>query len=197
MLLTALAVLASAVFLARLLPQPARLARSGVADGVSALAAMNALIGAAAWLAYGLAHTLPAVWIVSVFALIPCLWTVVLLRRRATRSDVLWAGLWVAVLVGAGVGGLLAAALGLGVVVTQGPQVVRAFRSDALEGIAPATWWVSILDATTWGAYGLALGDAALIGYGAVLLLAAIAVLARIRWVRAKGPAPAAVLAAR
>ena len=195
MILNALAVLASAVFLARLLPQPARLARSGVADGVSALAALNAVIAAAAWLAYGLVHSLPAVWIVSLFALVPGLWTVGLMRRLVTRGDVLWAGLWIAVLVSAGVGGLLAAALGLGVVVTQGPQVIRAFRTDELDGIAPATWWVSIIDASTWGAYGLALGDVALIAYGVVLLAAAIAVLARMQWVRATVPAPTMTIA--
>jgi len=194
-ILNALAVLASAVFLARLLPQPARLARSGVADGVSALAALNAVIAAAAWLAYGLVHSLPAVWIVSLFALVPGLWTVGLMRRLVTRGDVLWAGLWIAVLVSAGVGGLLAAALGLGVVVTQGPQVIRAFRTDELDGIAPATWWVSIIDASTWGAYGLALGDVALIAYGVVLLAAAIAVLARMQWVRATVPAPTMTIA--
>jgi len=193
--LTALAVLASAVFVARLLPQPARLARLGVADGVSALAAMNAVIAATAWLAYGLVRALPAVWIVSLIALVPGLWTVALLRRVITRSDVLWTGLWVAVLIGAGAGGWLAAALGLGVVVTQGPQVVRAFRSHSVDGLAPATWWVSILDATTWGVYGLALGDPALMGYGVVLLTAAVLVLARIQWVRGRTVVPSVAAA--
>jgi len=194
--LTALAVLASAVFVARLLPQPARLARLGVADGVSALAAMNAVVAATAWLAYGLAESLPAVWIVSLVALVPGVWTVALLRRLITRGDVVWTGLWVAVLLGAGAGGLLAAALGLGVIVTQGPQVVRAFRSHSVDGLAPATWWVSILDATTWGVYGLALGDLALMGYGVVLLTAAVLVLGRIRWVRGRSTVPAIAVSA-
>ena len=196
MVLTALAVLASAVFVARLLPQPARLARLGVADGVSALAAMNAVVAATAWLAYGLAESLPAVWIVSLVALVPGVWTVALLRRLITRGDVVWTGLWVAVLLGAGAGGLLAAALGLGVIVTQGPQVVRAFRSHSVDGLAPATWWVSILDATTWGVYGLALGDLALMGYGVVLLTAAVLVLGRIRWVRGRSTVPAIAVSA-
>ncbi len=169
MTLDLLAILASTVFLIRLMPQPARLARHGVADGVSPLAAMNAAIGAGAWLGYGLLRGLPAVWIVSLLALVPGLWTVALLRRHVVGRDLAWAGLWLAVLVAAGGGGLLAAALGLGVVVTQGPQVVRAFRTRDLGGLSPATWWISILDATTWGAYGLALGDAALMGYGIVL----------------------------
>ena len=184
MTLEVLAVVASVVFLVRLLPQPLRLARHGVAEGVSPLAALNAVVCAAAWLAYGLVEGVLAVWLTSVFALVPGVWAVLLLRRRTTRNDLLLAGAWVAVVLVSAAVGLLAAALGLGVVVTQGPQVLRALRSHDLRGLAPATWWISIIDATTWGAYGIGLGDAALIGYGAVLLTAAVTVLVRIAWVR-------------
>jgi phosphoglucosamine mutase len=50
----ALGYFASAVFLVRLLPQPIRLARDGRPAGVSALAALNAVVSAFAWTAYGL-----------------------------------------------------------------------------------------------------------------------------------------------
>ena len=186
MTLEALAITASIVFILRLLPQPLRLARLGVADGVSPLASLNGLVATSAWLAYGLARGLPVVWIVSVIAVVPGAWTVVLLRSRTRWTDVAWAAAWVATLVVAGAGGLFAAALGVGVVVTQGPQVVRALRSTELGGLAPATWWVSLLDASTWGAYGIALGDAALMGYAVVLGSAALIVLGRIQFVRAR-----------
>src|SRR5207344_2832061 len=111
---------------------------------------------------------LPVVWGVSVVALVPGLWMVVLLRRETKRSDVAAAGSWLGVQVVAAAVGLFAAVLAAGVVVTQGPQVVKAVRESDLSGIAPATWWISVLDAATWGAYGVAIGDAALMGYGVV-----------------------------
>lgn len=177
-----LGIVASGVFLARLTPQPVRLARSGVADGVSALAALNALIAAVAWLVYGLVVDDPVVWVVSLLAVIPGLWAVVLLRRRTVLTDLLAAGTWGLVVVAAGVAGYLAAALAMGVVVSQGPQVWQAVREHDLGGLSPATWWLSILDAATWGAYGLAVGDPALQGYAVVLSTSAAVVLARLWW---------------
>ena len=181
---TILALVASAVFLVRLLPQPIRLARTGSAAGVSALAALTSVLTTTAWLAYGLWAGLPVVWGVSVVALVPGLWTVVLLRRETKRSDVAAAGSWLGVQVVAAAVGLFAAVLAAGVVVTQGPQVVKAVRESDLSGIAPATWWISVLDAATWGAYGVAIGDAALMGYGVVLMSSAAIVLGRIHWTR-------------
>ena len=79
---------------------------------------------------------------------------------------------------------MFAAVLAAGVLVTQGPQVVKSVRESDLSGIAPATWWISVLDAATWGAYGVAIGDAALMGYGVVLMRSAAIVLGRIHWTR-------------
>lgn len=175
-----LALAASGVFLARLTPQPVRLARSGVAAGVSPLAALNSVTVAVAWIAHGLSAGLPAVWVVSVLALIPGIWAVVLLAPHIRPRDVVGAAAWVAAVVFAALFGVFGAALAVGVLVTQGPQVWRAIREDDLSGIAPATWWLSVLDALTWGAYGLAVGDGALVGYGWVLLASAVIVLTRV-----------------
>ena len=177
-----LGLVASAVFIARLTPQPVRLARSGVADGVSPLAALNAVIAAVAWLVYGLVVADPVVWIVSLVAIVPGVWAVVLLRRHTVVADLLAAGAWAGVVVAAGAAGWLAAALSLGVIVGQGPQVWRALREHDLRGLSPATWWLSILDAATWGAYGVAVGDPALQGYAVVLSTSAVIVLGRIAW---------------
>ena len=78
--------------------------------------------------------------------------------------------------------GVLGAVLGASVLLTTGPQVVEALRTDDLSGIAPATWWISILDAALWGAYGWVIGDLALVGYWAVLTACAVTVLARLAW---------------
>jgi hypothetical protein len=178
---TALALVASCVFLCRLLPQPVRLARHGVDAGVSPLAAFNAVVVDGAWLAYGLWADLPAVWIVSLLAMIPGVWTAVLLRRKAGRWDVVGALAWVAALVAAATAGVFAGALGAGVLVTQGPQVVTAIRESDLRGIAPMTWRLALLDAIAWGAYGWVLQDPALLGYFAVLSICSVIVLVRLR----------------
>ncbi len=180
MLVSVLAALASTVFIVRLLPQPFRLARSGVDDGVSPLAALNAVVAAAAWTVYGLSAGLWAVWVVSLVALIPGVWTVTLLRRSTRRSDVAWACLWVlaiaaSVLVGAE-GVVLACTVG----VTSAPQVWRVLNDRQLSGVSAAAWWLACVDAVVWGAYGLAVGDGPLIGYGVVLGASAIVVLGRL-----------------
>lgn len=185
----ALAIAASVVFLVRLLPQPIRLARSGVAAGVSSAAALNAVVSAMAWIAYGLIQGLPVVWGVSVLALIPCTWQAALLRRQITRRDLAAVGGFVAALLAAAAMGVLGVALAGTVLVTTGPQIRRVLREHDLSGIAPATWWVAIVDAVTWGAYGWAVSDAALVGYFVALLGAAIIVLTRLAWTSRSVPA--------
>lgn len=177
-----LALVASVVFLARLTPQPVRLARSGVAAGISPLAAINGVTVAVAWIAYGLDARLPAVWIVSVLALVPGIWTVVLLARQIRLPDLVGGSIWVGALALAAVAGKSGVALGAGVLVTQGPQVWRVLKEDDLSGISPATWRLSVLDAATWGAYGVAVGDGALLGYGVVLVSSSVVVLSRVWW---------------
>jgi uncharacterized protein with PQ loop repeat len=182
-----LSIVAPVVYLVRLLPQPLRLYRTGVAAGVSPLSAMNGVIGDVGWLAYGLSAGLPAVWVVSSLALVPAIWTAALLRREVTRLDLAGAAAWAVVLVVSAAFGVVGVSLAAGVVVSQGPQVLEALRDDDLSGIAPSTWWVAVLDAGTWGAYGVAVGDAALMGYGVVLSAAAAVVLARIEWTVRRG----------
>ena len=165
MLERVLAVAAPAVFLVRLVPQPLRLARTGVDDGVSPMAAFNQLLSEGAWLTYGLVQARVAIWLVSAFALFPSG-----AAAFGTAIVVAWSAGW------------LGAVLGASVLLTTGPQVVEALRTDDLSGIAPATWWISILDAALWGAYGWVIGDLALVGYWAVLTACAVTVLARLAW---------------
>jgi uncharacterized protein with PQ loop repeat len=194
---SALAVVASAIFLIRLLPQPVRLWRTGVAAGVSPVAAANAVTSASAWLAYGLAHGLVAVWAVSVAALVPGVWTVVLLRREFGRRELLGAAVVAGGFVVFAAAGVLAAALALGVLVTAGPQVWRSLRWSDLRGVAAATWIVAVADAVSWGTYGIVIADRALEGYGAVLLASAAVVLGRLAWTQRMVPGPLGETVAR
>lgn len=181
---TALSLLASVIFLIRLIPQPARLWRTGVTAGVSPVAAANAVTSASAWLVYGASRGLLVVWAVSVAALVPGLWTVSLLRREFGRLEVLATGAVAGTFVLSAAVGVFGAALALGVLATAGPQVWRSVRHSDLWGIAPATWFVAIADAVSWGAYGVLIHDGALQGYGVVLFAGAAIVLGRVAWTR-------------
>jgi len=191
---TALGLAASIAFCARLLPQPVRLIRTGVPDGVSPLTLMNMALSELAWLGYGLAAGLVPVWAVSVPSVIIEVWTVVLLWRQITRRDVLGAGLWLAVILAATAVGGLGAVLALAVFVNYGPQLWTALRNDDLDGLAPGTWWMGIVDASLWGAYGLVVHDPGVIGYGVTFMAVSITILVRIAQTRRSAallPAPA------
>lgn len=184
-----IALTASAIFLARLVPQPVRLARTGVPDGVSALSALNGVTACCAWIAYGLMIGVVPVWLVSLLALIPSVWTAWLLRREMTWSVLGLAGVWVATLFLAAALGVFGAILGICVIVTQGPQVVRAIREHDLSGISATTWRIAIFDGLAYGLYGIALGDPALLGYCVVLVTCSAIVLVRL-WQTSPEPVP-------
>lgn len=173
--------LATVAFLVRLLPQPLRLIRTGVPNGVSSIAIMNIALTELAWLLYGLIEGLAPVWVVSVPALPLGLWTVFLLRRQITRRDLLVSGSWLVIIAVSLLSGTLALILATSVLVNYGPQVLTAIRGRNLEGLAPATWFLALVDAALWGAYGVAVGDAALLGYCAILTTFALVILWRIR----------------
>lgn len=184
MLETLLGVAAPLVFLVRLLPQPLRLARTGVDDGVSPMAAFNQLLSEGAWLAYGLIQASTSIWLVSAVALFPSGWQALLLVRRSRTVDLVGAAVFgVAIIVAWSAGGL-GAMLGASVLVTTGPQVLEVLRSDDLSGIAVQTWWIALVDAALWGALGWVTDDLALVGYWAVLTTCALTVLARVTWTR-------------
>jgi uncharacterized protein with PQ loop repeat len=181
-----LAAWASSIYLARLLPQPIRTFRTGTVAGVSALAAMNALIADSAWLAYGLSAHITVVWLVSIPAVATSAWTVILLRSAVDRLDVAAAVAWLGSVLGAALVGQLGAALAGTVIVTCGPQLSTVLRSSDLVGLSTATWWAAIADALTWGAYGFSIRNVAIESYGIVLLATAVTILAK-QWSGASG----------
>lgn len=176
--------IASIAFFARLFPQPVRLARTGVPDGVSPLGALNAAVSDIGWILYGVGAALVPVWGTAAVALVPGIWTVALLRRSTSRRDVVGGLVWLAVILLAWRTGAMVTILGLSVLVNQGPMVWTALRQDRLHGIAPMTWMLALADASLWGLYGVAVGDAALMGYGVVLFTSAVVILARVWWTR-------------
>jgi len=176
--------LASVVYLSRLLPQPIRLTRTGLPEGISTVAAMNAVISDAAWIAYGLQAGLLPVWLVALVGVVPGVWTVVLLRREVDRGDLVRSGAWLAVIVVAALVGGLGVILAASVLVNVGPQVWTALRSNDLRGLSAFTWVLAIGDGLLWGAYGWVVADVALLAYAGVLVTGALIVLLRMAMTR-------------
>jgi uncharacterized protein with PQ loop repeat len=190
------------LFLVRLLPQPWHTWRSGRGEGVSVQSLVNGMASDGGWLVYGLVAGLPPVWVAALVAAPVCTTTLVLLREQVRAREVGvavgWAGcMALGWLVGGPVG--LGSVLGVAVVVNHGPQAVHALRSDDLSGLHPATFWLSLADASLWGGYGVAIGDGALVTYGVVLGTVGVIVLVRLARTRvpaAPAPASAAVAVA-
>ena len=183
-LATVLAWTASVVFLSRLVPQPIRILRTGHVAGVSALAAMNAFVTDVAWLSYGLAAGVTAVWVVSIPAMLVSGVSAWLLRRTVRPADIAIAGGWGVFVAVSAAAGFLTAVLGVAVLVTCGPSLWTAYTDRCPTGLSAATWWIALLDAATWGGYGLVIHDGALKLYAVVLVLTAVAILLRLAWVR-------------
>lgn len=184
---------AAIAFFARIVPQPVKLFRTGVPDGVSPLAALNNVVTDLGWALYGIVSVTTQVWLTAVVALVPGVWTVLLLRRECTRVQVLLASTWLVIVMAMFPLDHLDVVLGVSVVVNHGPQVWTVLRESDLRGISVATWCLAIADATLWGGFGVLEDDLALVGYGAVLMTAAVIVLARVWWTSrsaSSGPTP-------
>ena len=172
------------IFVLRLVPQPLRLWRTGVRDGVSWLATVNGIVSTSGWLAYGVLVERPVLWVPSIVALVPEVVTLVLLGVRPPdrRQFVMFLGWFILVALAYPVGGVaaLGGMIGLGVVVGVTPAVVTALRNDNLEGIARRTWQIALLDAALWGAYGFGTAEPLTAFYGIVLGTGASIILYRV-----------------
>jgi len=60
------------------------------------------------------------------------------------------------------------------------PAVVAACRTSALTGVSAATWLIALVEAVVWFAYGMGVGDAALVIAGVVGAAMASVILARL-----------------
>jgi hypothetical protein len=178
------------IFVARLWPQPLQIRRTGARAGVAWLGTANGIVSTSGWLAYGLAVDRPVLWVPCLGALVPEVITLALLGVRPPdrRSAVLVATWTAAVALAHPVGGttLLAAVLGVGVVMGTAPHVVAALTHDRLDGVAARTWQIALLDAALWGTYGFASGEPLTAFYGVVLGSGAAVILWRLRVTRAR-----------
>ncbi len=170
-------------------PQIVRLVRARSTAGVSGPTAWLGLAINLAWMAYGVARGLLPVTVLSTAYVAGYAGIVVLLvrggNRRGPGTALAGAAGLAAVTV---VGGwtTLGAVLALTVGAQFLPQVVEAWRSHDLTGLAPGTYVVCLLDGMVWGTYGIAVVDGPLMLYGVVMVTVAVLVLVpHRRWSRA------------
>jgi uncharacterized protein with PQ loop repeat len=178
-------------------PQVVRVLRTRSVAGVSGSTTWLGFVVNVAWVGYGVARGLLPVAVLSGAYVAGYLAVGALLVRNGNRRG---AGTGIAAAAGlvllTTVGGWVAlgTVLALSVAVQFLPQVVEAWTSDDLTGLAPGTYVVGGLDGIVWGGFGLLVADGPLVLYGVVMCTVAVAVLVpRIRWAQRVElePAPA------
>ena len=183
--------LATVISCILLLPQIARLLRTGRTEGVSpAWAALGTVVNGG-WLVFVIAERLwvPIISIVGTgagFGLTLCL----LHRKGADVGRGLGVGGAVIVALVA-VGGLsgwavLGTSLALANIVQFFPSVATAWRTYAPVGLSPVTWMLMLAETAGWTAYGVLVDQMPIVLYGLSGLVASMLMLMRIWITRAR-----------
>jgi len=185
-----LAVSASILAATFLVPQIVRSVRTGDTRGVSLTWAVFGVLTNVSWVVY-LANE--RLWIAGFApALAVCTYgiLVVLLSRRGAVMHWGWCLAYSAVLVAATLSGnhVLGSLLVVTPVVQLIPELSAVYLHPRPHGVAEATWWLCAAEAVCWGAYGLLMGDSALVGYGIVTSLGSLMIVSRTRSTRALEP---------
>jgi len=193
--LTIMAVAASVLGSGMALPQALRLFRTGLTEGVSPTWIGVSLAINAWWFAYGLAVSLWSLLPVAALSFVLYAWIAVVYVRATAPSTVAGIAVGAFVLGMAPLPALVLAgwdaagvAVGLSYGVQLAPAVVAAYRSSVLGGVSPATWTMSFVEAVLWLGYGLGIGDGALVAGGAMGIVMAGAIIARLVAVDARTP---------
>jgi uncharacterized protein with PQ loop repeat len=175
-----LTVVAVVLALTQPVPQVVRVVRAGSIAGLSGPTTWLGFVINVGWLAYGWAQGLLPVLVLSIAYVVGYGTIGALLVRHGNRSGLLAAGgaaaagsLLVVMLGWTALGTVLALAVGFQFL----PQVLLAWHSTDLSGLAPGTYVVAALDGVVWGGYGLAVADGPLMLYGVVMCTVAVAVL--------------------
>lgn len=190
---TLVAVAATIISFALLVPQIVKLWRTGRTAGVSPAWAATGASSNLGWLAYMVSQQL---WIVLpsvIVASVQFLTTFWLLRRNhaQVRTGAV-AGIAISagyVAVGIAFGWTtLGAVLAFSYAIQLAPSVVTAWRTWAPDGISPTTWTIAVMEAVGWGTYGILVEDRNIVFFGIVSGTASLMVLTRL-WV-ARGRLP-------
>ncbi len=169
---TVVGVAATAVTFVHVVPQIARLLRTGRVEGVSVAWAAVAIVLNLGWMAYVIVQEF---WITipSIVAAIVSFGSALYLMYR-NGADVRPGMLLSAAVAMGSVGIQLAAGwtvlgtvLALSNGLYLGPSVLTAWRSHAPVGVSPLTWALATLEGLMWGCYGVLVAAGPLIVFGA------------------------------
>jgi len=176
-----LATVSTVVFL---LPQIAKLKRTGDSAGVSTTWAALGFVSNVGWFTYMISQSR---WYAVVAPLSTFIFYAVALRAlagtgRDLRNATVIAVGWSLVLGGVAVGGgwtTLGVVLGLTYAAMVTPSIWTAYRSRKPSGVSAGTWWIGSVEALLWGLYGLYHMDPGIITFGTVQLTASALMLTR------------------
>ena len=181
------AVVANGVTFVQIIPQIAKLIRTGRTEGVSPIWAAAGMTINLGWLTYvvenGFWETIPSIIAaISSFGL-----ALFLLYRNGVSvraSLLIGAAVIVASVVIQQAAGwtVLGTVLGLSNGLYLGPSVVAAWRSHTPVGVSPWTWMLTVLEGVKWGFYGVLVEAVPIMVYGSTAILLALLVLLRL-WV--------------
>lgn len=186
-----LGVAAVVVTVVRAAPQALHLLRRPEHVGVSVLTWAMALMTGGVGCSYGIFHDEPANLVANALQACGAAAVLVALARRG-RTVVRWVAMALAVVAvvviadrvsGHDVLGYATIVIGGGMFV---PQAVRAVRAPSTAGVSAASWWLVLVAAVIWSAYGVAIGRWVVVAPGFIQFPAGVAVLWRLR--PARGP---------
>lgn len=183
MLTTILATTGTALAAIFLVPQLLRLVRRRDARGVSVLWAVFGVVTNAIWVGYlasqqlWLAAAAPALAVASYGAVLVVVARLDHGQRYVSLTLAYLAAFATAYALGGTIG--LALLLAVSPAVQLAPQVATTYRTARPRGVSTTTWMLTAAEAGSWGLYGLLVADLALVGYGAVTGVAALAIVAR------------------
>ncbi len=181
-----LGVAAVVVTVVRAAPQALHLLRHPEHVGVSVLTWAMALMTGGVGCSYGIFHDEPANLVANALQACGAAAVLVALARRG-RTVVRWVAMALAVVAvvviadrvsGHDVLGYATIVIGGGMFV---PQAVRAVRAPSTAGVSAASWWLVLVAAVIWSAYGVAIGRWVVVAPGFIQFPAGVAVLWRLR----------------
>ena len=179
------AVVANGVTFVQIVPQIARLIRTGHTEGVSPVWAAVGMTINLGWFAYVVENefweTIPSIFAaVSSFGL-----ALFLLYRNgvSVRAALLMSAAVAVASVGiqqAAGWTVLGTVLGLSNGLYLGPALIAAWREHVPAGVSPGTWWLTVLEGFKWGFYGVLVAAVPIMVYGSTAMLLAAGVLLRL-----------------
>jgi len=167
-----------------LVPQIAKLVRTGDSAGVSATWPAIGFISNIGWFVYFVHEALWASLLAPLGAATGyavTLWALARTGRPLGASylrGIVFGSVLVATTAVAG-WTALGVALGLSFGVMMVPSLWTAYRTANPSGISPGTWWLGVAEAGLWGFYGWHHSDAGIITFAVTALLGSVGMLAR------------------